>query len=1139
MTQFNSAAISSSDTQSSASSLRRSASANTAQPSGLIKRLKSYLSAFAFIAILCAFSSVAHAIQPSTSATTLTIAPGNSITTGTPVTLTATVEGDGGKGPAIMTQGTVLFCDANAATCQGSALLAAIQVTNPAGTATAHLTLGVGIYSIKAVFQGLSGFVPPSSSLPQTVTVTGNASYSSFPVIAETGTAGNYSLIGGVAAFGRTPPNGTISFLDTTNGNAVLGTPTLDLATLRFNFLGSTQPPTGTGQQPGAAVLADVNNDGRLDMILAVNETNTISVQLGLGDGTFQAPIFSAGTILNPSTIVVGDFNGDGNLDLAMGNLGDTTITVLLGNGDGTFQAPQTYPVGNGPVSIAVGDFNGDGNLDLAVLDTNDNNVTILFGQGDGTFLTEEDCSILPFVQGRSKAFVQRQSNQQTQCPPMTFAVGSGASQIATADLNGDGNADLVVTNGDDATVSVLLGAGDGTFQPQAVYAVNFGVGGVAIADFNGDGFPDLVVVYSEGNTASVLLGNGDGTFQPTVNYAIGNFSGQVVASDFNGDGKMDVAVSNVIDGTISLLLGNGDGTFQPQVIYPAGSRSSGMAAGDLNGDGLPDLIVANRGGSNDGEWFASIFLSAQTETATSTGVSVIGIGTHSVVMSYPGDTDRAASTSDPVSLTGIAQTTTTTTLSLSPSTIAAGNFVSLIANVVPAPTGATFGTMSFFRGSVLLATTSVDSSGFAAVDSSNFPPGVSSSITAVYSGNAAFTGSTSAPQTLTVNPRIITAITLAAAPNPSVVGTLVVITATISPVPIGSAPVVVRGRTAHAATQSPVPNANLSALAFFSGTTRLGFGQINQSGVATFSTSTLPVGSSNITATYGGSPGFAGSTSAILVVVVTPLPVSTTTTLNTIASPGTVGQPITFTAAVSPTPSGTPTGTVSFFNGGALVGTGTVNSSGIATFTTSSLAQGTISINAVFSGNALFLGSESAPQTVVINPDYAVTAPAAPQDLAHGGSVNFTIGVPPVGNSYDSVVTMSASGLPAGATAIFNPSTVTPGIAGATTVMTVSLAATAITVAKLPPGPLRNHPFAPFAFAVAGLCLCFGKRKQLGRSLLTVLAFTVVLGGSLAATGCGGGFGNPGAAAQTVVVTVTGTSGSVQHSTHVTLILK
>jgi hypothetical protein len=195
--------------------------------------------------------------------------------------------------------------------------------------------------------------------------------------------------------------------------------------------------------------------------------------------------------------------------------------------------------------------------------------------------------------------------------------------------------------------------------------------------------------------------------------------------------------------------------------------------------------------------------------------------------------------------------------------------------------------------------------------------------------------------------------------------------------------------------------------------------------------------------------------------------------------------------------------------------------------------------MNAVFSGNASFLGSESAPQTVVINPDYAVTAPQAPQDLAHGGSVNFTIGVPPVGNSYNSVVTMSASGLPAGATATFNPSTVTPGTTGGTTVMTVSLAATAITVAKLAPGPLRNHPFAPFAFVVAGLCFCFGKRKQLGRSLLTVLAFTVVLGGTLAATGCGGGFGNPGAAAQTVVVTVTGTSGSVQHSTHVTLILK
>jgi Bacterial Ig-like domain (group 3)/FG-GAP-like repeat len=1137
MTQFDSAAILNSDTQFSATSLRRYASDNTAQSLGLLKRLKSHLGAFAFIAILCAFSSVAHATQPNTSATTLAVAPGNSVTAGTAVTLTASVAGNSSGGPLAITHGTVLFCDANAPNCEDSALLATIQVTNAGGTATAHLTLGVGTYSIKAVFQG-SDVVPQSSSLPQTVTVTGNASYSSFSVIAKTGTAGNYTLLGGVAAFGRTPPSGTISFLDTTNGNAVLGTPTLNPATLGFFLIGSTQPPTGTGQQPGTAVLADVNNDGRLDLILAVNETNTISVQLGLGDGTFQAPIFSAGTIVNPSTIVVGDFNGDGNLDMAMGNLGDTTITVLLGIGDGTFQAPQTYPVGSGPVSIAVGDFNGDGNLDLAVLNTNDNNVTILLGQGDGTFQTEADCSILPFVQGRSNAFVQGRPNPQMQCPPMTLAVGSGASQIATADLNGDGSADLVVTNADDATVSVLLGAGDGTFQTQAVYAVNFGVGGIAIADFNGDGFPDLVAVYSEGNTASVLLGNGDGTFQPTVNYAVGNFSGHVVASDFNGDGKMDVAVSNVIDGTISLLLGKGDGTFQPQVTYPAGSSSSGMAAGDLNGDGLPDLIIANRGGNNDGEWFAAVFLSAQTEIATSTGVSVFGTGTHSVQASYPGDTDRAASTSDPISLTAVPQTTTTTTLSLSPSTVAAGHVVSLTATIAPVPTGADMGTMSFFRGAALLATALVNSSGIGTLNTSNFPPGASASITAVYSGNAAFAGSTSAPQTLTVNPRIVPAITLVAAPNPSTVGTLVIITATISPVP-GFAPSVARVPAAHTATLSPVPNGEVASLAFFSGTTRLGFGAMNSSGVATFNTSTLPIGSSNITAVFSGNASYANSTSAILVVVVTPLPVSTTTTLNAITSPGTVGQPITFTAAVSPTPSGTPTGTVSFFNGGTLVGTGTVNSSGIATFTTSSLAEGTMSINAVFSGNALFLGSESAPQTVVINPDYAVTAPAAPQTLAHGGSVNFTIGVPPVGNSYNSVVTMSASGLPAGATATFNPSTVTPGIAGATTVMTVTLAATAITVAKLAPGPVRNHPFAPFAFVVAGLCFCFGKRKQLGRSLVTVLAFAVVLGGTLAATGCGGGFGNPGASAQTVVVTVTGTSGSVQHSTHVTLILK
>ena len=186
------------------------------------------------------------------------------------------------------------------------------------------------------------------------------------------------------------------------------------------------------------------------------------------------------------------------------GNAGAATISVYMGNGDGTFLPQQVYAVGNGPQSIAVADFNGDGWLDLAVVDRNDRNVTILLGQGDGTFQVELNvCE-----------------------DPLTFPIGESGQVIATADFNGDGAADLAVTDAQNSVVSVLLGVGDGTFQSRVTYAVGFNPIGLAIADFNEDGIPDLAVANAESNTVSVLLGVGDGTFQAAGDLWHGQRSG-------------------------------------------------------------------------------------------------------------------------------------------------------------------------------------------------------------------------------------------------------------------------------------------------------------------------------------------------------------------------------------------------------------------------------------------------------------------------------------------------------------------------------------------------------------------------------------------------------------------------------------
>ena len=171
------------------------------------------------------------------------------------------------------------------------------------------------------------------------------------------------------------------------------------------------------------------------------------------------------------------------------------------------------------------------------------------------------------------------------------YQTGSAPYAVSVGDFNRDGIDDLAVADERSGSVSILLGNGNGSFQPHADYPTNLGANSVAVADLNGDGKQDLVVTNGNSpSTVSVLLGNGDGTFQTHVDYAVGNYAYSPVIDDFNSDGKLDIIVTNFSDTTFSLLLGNGDGTFQTPQIISAKHQTLSIATADFNRDGKLDL---------------------------------------------------------------------------------------------------------------------------------------------------------------------------------------------------------------------------------------------------------------------------------------------------------------------------------------------------------------------------------------------------------------------------------------------------------------------------------------------------------------------------------------------------------------------
>ena len=190
--------------------------------------------------------------------------------------------------------------------------------------------------------------------------------------------------------------------------------------------------------------------------------------------------------------------------------------------------------------------------------------------------------------------------------PRTDYTRGNSPVALALADFNGDGIPDLVVANKGNGTtnagtVSILLGAGDGTFGTATDITIGTSQdtniptpSAVAVGNFDGDGNMDIAVTDSANNAVKILRGNGDGTFAAPVTYPTGNTPVALLVKDFNGDGIPDLAVVNQTDGTVSILLGQTGGTFAAKTDYPVGSTPAAIASADFNADGVADLAVTN-----------------------------------------------------------------------------------------------------------------------------------------------------------------------------------------------------------------------------------------------------------------------------------------------------------------------------------------------------------------------------------------------------------------------------------------------------------------------------------------------------------------------------------------------------------------
>jgi hypothetical protein len=775
----------------------------------------------------------------------------------------------------------------------------------------------------------------------------------------------------------------------------------------------------------GFMSIADFNRDGHLDLA-TTNGFSTLSILLGNGDGTFaEKSTYPISGSQGFAAIASADFNQDGFPDVALPN-----GLLFLGNGDGTLRAQSTFPSAPLATVIVAIDVNGDGIVDLLTASSSSQcsesdfgNAGVSLGNGDGTFkpVTVFDsggCNYGAFVSlvtgdlnndGAPDVIVlsgerdnlARDSGVQISVlvnkgngtfPAAELNISGGSGGIAVDDFNRDGKTDVAMADG-----SVYLGNGDGTLT----FLASASLGGVAVAtgDFNHDGKPDLASAVecapagcSSGGQLVFSLGNGNGTFQTLTALSSNGFYAESLAiGDFNGDGALDIAVlNNCIDvgcssgGSISVFLGNGNGAFSfestiglPQ-LPSSGSFPVSVIAGDFNNDGILDLAAVGGLGENGGvgPGVVNILLgngngSFQTPLTfqnfsnvgavalvardfNQDGILDLGIAGGANCADCGGSGNILYGNGDGTFVAGpYINTDGGPPISIVASDFyGTGTLTAVLANrcwdILDCPGGSLMiqGTQNQTDAMLL----------FLAVGDFNNDgkPDLAGSLQ--YDAGASVllnVGATPAATTTTVSPSALQSYS-------------------------ASQPATFTAQVHH--TGPLVPTSNVS---FFDNGVSIGSAPVDAAGKASFTVTSLAIGSHFIVPYYSGDNSFAPSNA--LGVHVTVVPSTTTTSLNTNVNPSYVNQSVTFTATVTSQGGAVLTGSVTFKQAKTTLAIEPL-SNGRALYATTYTASGTRQVYATYSGDSSHQGSTSATLKQVTDKLPAITT----THVSTSGSASF-----------------------------------------------------------------------------------------------------------------------------------------------------